>query len=71
MTKKHYELIANVLGKKLAEVNQWGANSIEAKCLALAYIEDFIAVLQANSKTFDKIKFLKFINKTYGTNLSY
>jgi hypothetical protein len=68
MTKKDYELIAHVLGKKLIEVKSW---SIEAQSLSIAYIEDFITILQLENKEFAKIKFFKFINKMYGTTLSY
>lgn len=69
MTKKDYQLIAHVLGKKLIEVQAW--NNTEAQSLTIAYIEDFIAVLQLENPAFDKIKFLKFINKMYGTTISY
>ena len=69
MTKKDYELIAHVLGKKLVQVQSW--KNIEAQSLTIAYIEDFIAVLTLENPAFDKIKFLKFINRMYGTTISY
>lgn len=59
MTKKDYELIAEVLGKKFADVKTWQA---ESASLGLAYIEDFLHMLEANYKNFDRSKFLARVN---------
>lgn len=67
MTKKDYVLIADVLGNKLQEVTTW--TSIESKSLSIAYVEDFIHALEDTQKSFDRVKFIQYINKKYKVNL--
>lgn len=70
MTKKDYEVIADVLGNKLQEVKKWrGSEGITATSLALAYIEDFITALSKDNPHFDRIKFVAYINKKYQVEL--
>ena len=59
MTKKDFELIAEVLGKKYATVKTW---QLESNSLGLAYIEDFLHMLEANYPRFDRSKFLARVN---------
>lgn len=57
MTKKDYELIARLLGNKYKQVQSW--TNLEAQCLTLAYLEDFVLAFEQNNPKFDRSKFLK------------
>lgn len=59
MTKKDYELIAKVLGNKYKQVQAWRNGNIEAECLTLAYLEDFVLAFEQNNPKFNRSKFLK------------
>ena len=61
MTKKDYIKIADILAKKSAEVDKW--NNAEAKSLTLAYIEDFIVMLQLDNPRFNRARFIEYISK--------
>lgn len=67
MTKKDYIKIADVLGNKLKQVSSW--NNIEARSLSIAYIEDFMSMLNNDNPRFDKNKFIEYINKKYQVEL--
>lgn len=70
MTKKDYEVIADVLGNKLEEVKKWKAGEgITAVSLSLAYIEDFISALSKDNPRFNADLFVKYINKKYQVEL--
>jgi hypothetical protein len=68
MTKKDYIKIADLLGNKLECVGTW--HSVEAYSLALAYLEDFIKLLELDNPRFNKSTFIKYINANYKTNIS-
>lgn len=61
MTKKDYILIANVLKNKYECVKTWKNDNCQS--LAMAYIEDFMKMLQTNNPNFDRSKFISYINK--------
>lgn len=63
MTKKDYELIAEVLKAKYESVKTW--KNIEAQSLMLAIIEDFAGALNEENPRFNKQMFYKFINKDF------
>lgn len=70
MTKKDYEVIADVLGNKLQEVKAWrGSDRITAFSLSLAYVEDFIKALKNDNPRFNADLFVKYINKKYQVEL--
>jgi len=62
MNKKDYIKIAEVLRSKYIEVGKWGANSTEAQSLSLAYIEDFMTMLKEDNPSFNREKFINYIN---------
>jgi hypothetical protein len=69
MTKKDYIKIADILGNKLASVKTW--DNTTAYSLALAYTEDFMNMLKRDNTSFDKARFIDYINNTYNLNIAY
>jgi len=63
MTQKDYIKIADVLGAKLEEVHEW--RNAEAESLALAYIEDFMDMLEKDNPRFSREKFKNYLIKHY------
>lgn len=61
MTIQEVEKIAEVLKNKYNEVGKWKLS--ECQSLSLAYIEDFLTMLQTNDKNFDRSNFINLINK--------